>query len=89
MAHLLQEVARAVGGLGLVRFAKDRVQRLVPVMSRFQVGNAPRNHHLHPLDRVSILRCQRVEVRTDRAHCSDGLQDAVVVHGLDGQANGG
>lgn len=87
VTHLFEEVLGAVGGLRLECFAKNRIQRLVPVVRRFEVADAPRHHEFHPLDRVRGEGSEGVEVRTASSHRRDSLQDAVMVHSFDRQAH--
>ena len=85
MADLFKEVGASIGTASLVGFADDRIEWLVPVMRWLKVGNASCHDHLHTLDWISCLGSQSVEVRTYGAHTRNRLQDAVVVHGFDGQ----
>ena len=89
VAHLLEVISATVRGVGLVGLAEDRVERLVPVVGRLQVGNAARDDHLHAFDRIDALRRQSIKTRADRAHRRYRLQYAVMVHGLDRQTDRG
>ena len=57
------------------------------MVRRFEIGNATGNHHLHALYRIATESGERVEARRDCAHRRDCLQDAVVVHRFDWQAD--
>ena len=53
VTHLLKVIFRAIRRLSLVSFSKDRIQRLVPVVSWFEKGDTSSDDQLHPLDRIT------------------------------------
>ena len=53
VTHLLKVIFRAIRRLSLVSFSKDRVQGLVPMVSRFKEGDTSSDDQLHPLDRIT------------------------------------
>ena len=53
----------------------------------FQIGNATGDHHLHAFYRIGAETGESVKVRRDRTHRRDRLQDTVVVHRFDRQAD--
>ena len=53
VTHLLKVIFRAIWRLSLVSFPEDRVQRLVPMVGRFEEAETSRDDQLHPLDRIT------------------------------------